>query len=64
MIFCKFTLLILLKILTVNKSFCFHTVVAILCSLVQPYSDSGYPGRQRQRNTGSDILTAQAQHSG
>ena len=62
MIFCKFTILILLKILTVNKSFCFHTVVAILCSLVQPYSDSGYPGRQR--NTGSDISTAQAQHSG
>ena len=36
---------------TVNKSFCFHMEVAILCSLVQPYSHTGQPATD-SRNLG------------
>ena len=36
---------------TVNKSFCFHMEVAILCSLVQPYSNTVQPATD-SRNLG------------
>ena len=48
---------------TVNKSFCFHMEVAILCSLVQPYSDLAELA-DRQQNSRSETATAQAQNSG
>ena len=49
----------------VNKSFCFHMEVAILCSLVQPYSDlAELADRQQNNSSGSETATAQAQDSG